>query len=354
MVALPFHANNSNKLVTTGFVPNELLYNIFSFLASSSIIRSTSLVSKQWHHVSRGSIRCVEALTEPPFCMVQDGIDSEFLTRFLRQYGEGIEKLDLMYYDNNGNDEEPLDDLAFLKYLTRLSWLSLKFCQNIDIKGAMQHIGSLTTIEHLNLSSTPLQIEDWTLLPTSLTNLTTLNLDSMDNDYASLDDEDALSVGLDGIKHICSSFPKLKSLSIRGWKPINDACLEVIAKDLPLLERLDLSECTQITDAGIAHLVALPIPNSCSTTSSRLQHLFLGSLRLLTDDCVPHLCGMKRICTLRLSHTYITEEGLVELARCLTNLVSIDLRGCDVMPERAREIFSHVPNVITSSANAVM
>jgi hypothetical protein len=70
----------------------------------------------------------------------------------------------------------------------------------------------------------------------------------------------------------------LQEISVAGSE-ITDASLRLMAVHLPNLSRIDLSNCTRITDSGIAFLIG-------SSKVSKLTSLILYGCERLTSDCL--------------------------------------------------------------------
>lgn len=112
---------------------------------------------------------------------------------------------------------------------------------------------------------------------------------------------------------------------------VTDSTLENL-KYLNRLQALGLSECSRITDAGLAQLAGLK--------HLRILDLGRGIIvedytyrasegRPLTDACLPHLAKLVNLRELCLAGSMVTDDGLAQLAG-LTELESIDLSETQV------------------------
>ena len=105
--------------------------------------------------------------------------------------------------------------------------------------------------------------------------------------------------------------------SINGTN-FTDRELQIIAKNCPVLQSLDLSYSYQITDTGLEALTAL----------INIQRLYLGFCHFITNDGLQHLAQLHNLQSLNLGRCkQITNDGLQHLAR-LTNLQTLILWGC--------------------------
>jgi tRNA A-37 threonylcarbamoyl transferase component Bud32 len=120
-------------------------------------------------------------------------------------------------------------------------------------------------------------------------------------------------VGLAHLKGLLS----LQRLDLGGCEQVTDAGLAHL-DGLTSLEYLGLGRCARVTDAGLAHLKGL----------ASLQHLYLRGCKQLTDAGLAHLKGL-----VSLQHLYlrgcmqVTDAGLVHL-KGLVSLQYLHLRGC--------------------------
>jgi endonuclease YncB( thermonuclease family) len=134
----------------------------------------------------------------------------------------------------------------------------------------------------------------------------------------SLSELEKLSVGWGvtdaGLAHL-KALPRLRHLNLH-YKKITDAGLKHLAH-VTQLQELVLSN-TLITDAGLKHLKGL----------ERLRYLDL-SRNELTDAALRELCSLKSLKALALARTRITDTGLVQIKE-LSNLEYLDVSGTEV------------------------
>jgi hypothetical protein len=96
--------------------------------------------------------------------------------------------------------------------------------------------------------------------------------------------------------------------------------------DLRSVQSLNLTECNQITDKGLAILGGLPHLTELDLTRlMRFRRDSIGSRPVpLTDACLVHLGSLPRLKRLSLAGNRITDRGLAQLAQ-LTHLTELDL-----------------------------
>ncbi len=120
-----------------------------------------------------------------------------------------------------------------------------------------------------------------------------------------------------GLAHL-SNLTSLSLLDLGYCRNITDAGLAHLSK-LTLLSLLDLRGCTNITDAGLAHLSKLTL----------LSLLDLGWCSNITDAGLAHLVTLTSLSSLNLYWcNNITDAGLAHLSK-LTSLNSLMLAGCE-------------------------
>ena len=166
-----------------------------------------------------------------------------------------------------------VDDLGFehIAKLPALKVLNADFLFG-DIVAAINHLEGVDGLEELYLAGT------------------------------TFDDEAAKLLG---------QFPKLKTLRVSQTQ-ISDLGLEHLAA-LKSLEKLDLSENSQIFDGGLMHL------------SGMTQLKWLNLWRVAISDLgVMHLAGLTNLEWLNLDNTQLSDSGLPHLAE-MTNLTFLHL-----------------------------
>ena len=128
--------------------------------------------------------------------------------------------------------------------------------------------------------------------------------------------------------HTCSviaEFPKLKKLRL-SRNQISDAALETLSK-CPLLEDLDLSEDSLITNAGMAHLAKL----------TGLKKLNLWRVQV-SDDGVLQLASLTRLEWLNLDNTKLSDAGLPALNN-MNSLIFLHLGSTQITADGAPLLF---------------
>lgn len=199
--------------------------------------------------------------------------------------------------------------------LTTLTNLDLRGCEVTD--AGVASLGELTNLKALRFSgkSGKTDVTDDSM-PTiaKLTNLKVLALDFLNfaasaeglEQLGGLGEMSELYIGKtlvndESLAVIADKFPKLKKLRAAASQ-VSDAGLESIAR-MTALEELDLSENSQIFDDGLKHLASM----------TQLKKLNLWRVQV-TDEGVKHLAGLTNLAWLNLDNVgYLSDEGLVYL-----------------------------------------
>jgi len=161
----------------------------------------------------------------------------------------------------------------------------------------------------------------------------------------------------DKVKEQLPAFPKLKFLFLAGTQASDD-CLEVVGK-LKRLETLYLSNASDVSDTGIAHLTDLPrlryVHLSRSRISDESLRLFGGMHQIeelslegnrITDNGLEHLKNLSTLKTLnvKLDDTHITIAGLAHL-QALTNLQVLGIHRTEVTLEGVKRLMKQMPKL---------
>eukprot|EP00462_Mataza_sp_D1_P008060 CAMPEP_0175125582 /NCGR_PEP_ID=MMETSP0087-20121206/3391_1 /TAXON_ID=136419 /ORGANISM="Unknown Unknown, Strain D1" /LENGTH=307 /DNA_ID=CAMNT_0016407425 /DNA_START=17 /DNA_END=940 /DNA_ORIENTATION=+ len=113
---------------------------------------------------------------------------------------------------------------------------------------------------------------------------------------------------------------KLRSLSLYGHGALADRTCAAIANCCPELERLDIGQCTRVSDTGLTKLATL----------HHLKWLNLYQCTRLTDSAVQHLASRCR----KLEHLSVygldkmTVQGMLSVLEFCPNMGSLDMGGC--------------------------
>jgi Leucine-rich repeat (LRR) protein len=133
------------------------------------------------------------------------------------------------------------------------------------------------------------------------------NLKALRLDLSSATDESVAAI---------SNFAKLEELNLDGCS-ISDAALSSIAGSLSI-KRLRLAK-TKISDTGLAQIKAL----------AQLELLDISDCAQVTSAGLVHLQGLTKLRNLSLGGPGITDAGMPSL-RNLTNMVAISLKECSI------------------------
>jgi hypothetical protein len=229
-------------------------------------------------------------------------------------------------------------DLIHVGHLSGLEYLSITSEPRVSGVG-FQQLARLTNLRCLNLMSTSIRDAELIYLG-GLENLEELNLFGCEQlTGAGLAHLKALRklrilvldrtpITADGLIHI-ENLTNLKELYLNDSAIGDEAMARV--RTLTRLEVLAVHGCTAITDAGVAHLAGL----------RRLKGLALSQTQI-TDAGLRCLKGLKGLHDLDITGTHVTNAGVGELQLALPKLeiyYSLPLAGdALVPPEDAQEI----------------
>ncbi|XP_078400894.1 F-box and leucine-rich repeat protein 13 [Cetorhinus maximus] len=119
----------------------------------------------------------------------------------------------------------------------------------------------------------------------------------------------------------------LEGLVLQHCKDLTDDAVCAICMCQPGLITLDLTGCAELTDRSVTAMVSLQY----------LEHLFLGKIRLLTDNGLKNLSTIPTLRTLDLSECYQVSgrelvKGLV-FPQATPNLVSLNFSCCTMVKD---------------------
>lgn len=131
---------------------------------------------------------------------------------------------------------------------------------------------------------------------------------------------------------IFKTAPVKLNLSKFSGQVTNDT-LKKMVELVPNMGGLDLSQCRQITDDGLAHLEGLTNLNELSLYRTPT-----------TDASLDHLKKLTQLKKLVLEDTYVTDTGLEKLEN-LTNLTFLNVHVTDVSLDGIKKFKEKIPNV---------
>lgn len=120
---------------------------------------------------------------------------------------------------------------------------------------------------------------------------------------------------------------------LSGEGQLTDGLLDDLAQRAPALPALDLSGCTQVTDAGVRHLATMP----------SLRHLNLTGTGV-TDGGLEVLRHLPELRSLSLGRNRLTTAGIGVLARCGT-LEQLSLESSTEIGDAAVRALAGTPNL---------
>jgi hypothetical protein len=205
--------------------------------------------------------------------------------------------------------ERNLDKTNFRELLSlRIHSLVIALCHGIRIE-QLRQLDGLTSLAHLNLEHTPLDIADFSWI-LQFPKLTTLLLSGPDADDSCLPFVTALQhiddlhltgskISDEGVQFIWK-MSHLEGLNLSGTQIGNTALVKLGC--CSFLRRLKLS-CTRISDHGVAVIVEEALQHG-----RKLNSLSLRSCRV-TDEALVRLASLTSLTLLDLFDTEVTAEG---------------------------------------------
>lgn len=206
-------------------------------------------------------------------------------------------------------------------YLKNLEWLDIGGCSNVSSNGVLLIACGLKKLKVLNLRSLRL-ITDQAI--EHLTGISHISVEGMPHlEYLCLQDCQKLTDV--SLKHVGDKMNNLKVLNLSFCTNITNAGLRFLAK-MPALLELNLRVCGNISDVGIGHL---------SVGNSRLTLLDVSFCERITNQSLIHISqGMFHLKSLSLGLCPIDDDGLQSLAEAVGNLRSLDIGQCSRVTDR--------------------
>jgi internalin A len=262
----------------------------------------------------------------------------------LEQLGK-LHQLQMLHLSRTGLKN---DDLAYLKTLKNLTWLTLTDNSLITDRG-LENIKGLINLKWLDIGQTRItdaglvwlkemsQLKELNVFYNKVSNYGLIylkplhQLKNLNLAYTKVTD-----AGLINLQDLLA----LNSLTLSGLE-ITDSGLEHL-KSLKNLKSLDLDD-TQITDSGLAHLKAF----------KKLESLGLDGTQV-TDDGLVNLKDLEQLESLGLYGTRITDSGLLYL-KDLKKLQSVSVGDTKVTDEGIQKLQEVLPNCeITKSSDRIL
>ncbi|XP_064088485.1 lysine-specific demethylase 2B-like [Macrobrachium nipponense] len=123
----------------------------------------------------------------------------------------------------------------------------------------------------------------------------------------------------DQLLWLLKRLPQLRKLHLQGqkWEVVE----ALNSAYCPFLDTLDISHCANLSSTALSRLLSVPV-----------------SVHSFYADLATRLCALKE---LRLAGTYIGDDALHCVARCLPSLTSLDLSSCQNLTDFSVAILSH-------------
>ncbi|KAL6639756.1 hypothetical protein ACP70R_022578 [Stipagrostis hirtigluma subsp. patula] len=122
--------------------------------------------------------------------------------------------------------------------------------------------------------------------------------------------------------------PLLKSLRLISCSRISIGGFEAAIKKFPLLEELELSECSYIDYKGVPEIVAKSCPRLRHFRHITSKYYFYEHADHNNDGEALVISQMRKLCSLELHHNRLTNHGLAAILDNCTHLELLIIRKC--------------------------
>jgi F-box/leucine-rich repeat protein 2/20 len=215
------------------------------------------------------------------------------------------------------------------QHCPKLELLNITWCQNVDTRGIKRVLDGCPNLKDLRAG----EVRGWEDVSfalelhrqNKLERLVLTNCDTLSDDsLAALiigKEQDGKEPETDWLTGRYIVPPRaLKHLDLTKCKTITDEGFKLLAHNLPLLEGLQISKCTGLTDTALIEV--LP-------TFPNLTHLDLEELDTVSNEALQAIATSPAAITLRhLSISYceaVTDAGMVPFIKACRNLEQIDM-----------------------------
>ncbi|SCV04883.1 LANO_0G13520g1_1 [Lachancea nothofagi CBS 11611] len=345
-----------NSVLSVGPLPDRILLRCFQFLNLPELMK-LRLVCRRWRQLLYVAPGLFDTLDLTPW---SNSIDDKSLTEITNFVGSRPKLIDLSncFHVTDEGFSYMINEIGIEG---QLRVIKMKSCWEISAMAIMDigapFIGSL--IEEIDLTNCRKVKDDviQRLLGTNDSRRTLVggpsNATADQNSWAYPLDEPIEGMELfdvDDSQHLSVGCPNLKVLTLRHCKSLTDSTLHHIALyTRHILNSLDLTRCTGITDVGFsywgyqsfANLEKLVLSEcifltdnsirSIVSCAGRLRELYLSFCCSLTDGALEILClGCPNLEVLDLSFCgrAVSDVSLLGLSMHLRKLRRIILKGC--------------------------
>ncbi|CAB3371701.1 Hypothetical predicted protein [Cloeon dipterum] len=225
--------------------------------------------------------------------------------------------------------------------MRNLEVLELGGCSHVTNTGLLLIAWGLTRLKRLNLRSC------WQVSDGGISHICGKGLadDSDEDEYSSRAAASTYNITQHSPQPDILGTPKLEYLGLQDCQRLTDESLRYISCGLTNLKSINLSFCVSITDSGLKYLAKMPSLRELNlracdnVTDTGMIYLaefgsFLTSLDVsfcdkIGDLALNHLSqGMTLLRTLCLSACRISDEGLCQIARSLSELEVLHIGQC--------------------------
>jgi len=226
-----------------------------------------------------------------------------------------IEELDVSF-----NDFTDIALKAVGHHLIRLRQLDLKHCKGITGAGIAAVAAGCKSLQTLHLGLVDCGDEGIIALGKYSSQLEELYLDYGWDKWGRLS---CRSLGA-----MARGCRKLRVLSLRGSKQVNDEVLQGLVYGCPSLAFLDLHACENVGDTGLRAVI-----RGCK----QLKDLVLSGTKVGSVSAAPFKGGLGELRTLRLSGDHVTDAVLQSIAGSCKKLSELHLANCTQISDKGVE-----------------
>jgi len=317
--AVKFKKQRRPKFDFWGEMPNEIKVQIFQFLKPQEIVKC-SAVAKSWHKMCYDGQLWKNVDTEEYY----QQIPSDSLVKIMTAAGPFVRDLNLrgcvQLREKWGSDGEKISDAC-----RNLENFSLQGCK-IDRSSVHYFLLRNPRLVHINVSGLDkVNNHAMKIIAQGCKQLEHLNVSWCPH------------IDTKGLQKIVRSCPKLKDLragEIKGWDD-RGFLLDLFQRNS--LERLIISNCTDLGDESLILLIQGsepeidPLTDRAIVPPRRFRHLDFSRCRTLTDKGVKSLAhNVPQLCGLQLSECDgLTDAGLSGILETTPKLTHLDLEELD-------------------------
>ncbi|EFC40074.1 predicted protein [Naegleria gruberi] len=294
--------------------PDDICYEILTFLDSSMIIQSCLLISRNWHEVIKNRAKLsVDLEVEDKIVenIVKSGIIGNIVE--LKLVGNSVCRI------------RTKGAQLISQNLTQLTNLDLSY-NSIGDEGA-KHISTMANLTSLNICSNRIGYSG------SFSVFGMKNLISLDLSYSafSLENDETFQM------NVISQSKTLKSLRVR-YSDLNDRSVEKIS-EIKQLTKLDVSNCPNLSVVGVKFISQMENLNNLNISCN-----YIG------DEGAKIISEMSQLTDLNISYSKIGNTGAMYISQ-LGKLTTLNISTNNIGAEGAKSL-SHLSQLTDLNINA--